>query len=148
LGRAQQSIGSELEFLRWCGTQTVDRGLSRFVIERFKLLSLSRPRSLRLHELVFKAIDATVKVDETVRAQLDDRFAEYIGLHAPSKDIEFYTVIYHHRSRIEAELKRGNTRPALQYAYFLSTPPREILPALVPAPNSILDHFVVMKHLL
>jgi tetratricopeptide (TPR) repeat protein len=150
LSRAQQSIGKELKFMRWCGTQTIDRGLAKFIVtnvgiansEKFRLLSQARPQSLRLHELVFKAMMAIVEVDKNIQESFSNKFAEYIGLHAFSKDIEFYSVIYHHRAQIVEELKKGNLRPAFQYAYFLSTPPKDIISHLIPRSEAILEQLL------
>jgi hypothetical protein len=144
LGRLREPLANELAFFAWCGSPRADRSLARHVLaplgprklEMFCLLAADRHDVLRLHDIVYAALQS-VGVAAGDRADaFEEKLASYIESLASAKsgDLPFLNLRDIHRHKLEQLAAQRADRDAYLYCVLHAWDDAEVSPGLVGDP--------------
>ncbi len=142
LARHAGVLRSELNFLAWCDTPLLDRGLVVHILgeqgiiklERRSFLARAPSHVVRVHDIVFASVRANSSVLLVDASHAARDVAEYVESVAASKGLALFRVVHRHRDLFARSVHEQGSQDPLLYAYLLGNDPTDLDASVLPDP--------------
>ena len=124
LGRLRPLLENELSVFLWAGQPYCDKSFLRAVIgpislsmlEQYGLTAPESAASVRIHDIVFAALNVANWLSPKRAAEIDDHLANVIRRHVRDDGHGLQTIANQLHGKIARNVENGDRRPALLYA--------------------------------
>lgn len=121
------ALSSELEFVKWCGSSRIDSELLSICVssragsnlQKRAFLSATVSGNIRVHDIVYQSILATVEVSEQQSRQFCDKLDDFISTECESERSLLNRIVNFHSPLLKGLLKYSS-RPSFVYAVALA----------------------------
>ncbi|EMO9850648.1 tetratricopeptide repeat protein [Pseudomonas aeruginosa] len=124
LGRLKPALEEELCLFQWAGQSHCDRAFFKYVVgplrlkafERHGLTAPENEASIRIHDIVFTALQSLNWLSDEKARQIDDRLEAFIVQQIHQDGHGLQLIASQLRSKIASNVTNGDRRPAFLYA--------------------------------
>lgn len=142
LGRLKKVFKEDLSLFQWAGQSHCDRAFFKRVagslglktLERYGLTAPEGPASIRIHDIVFTALQSLNWLTDERSKEIDRHLEEFILQQISDDGHGVHLIASHLRGKISSNVANGDRRPAFLYALTMIWMGSAIPVSLLPDP--------------
>ena len=124
LGRLKPALGEELCLFQWAGQSHCDRAFFKYVVGTLRLRSFERhgltapesEASIRIHDIVFTALNSLNWLTDEKSRQIDAKLEAFILRQISEDGHGLQLIASQLKGKIASNVENGDRRPAFLYA--------------------------------
>ena len=153
LKRFQDSLGTELRAIKWLGSKKLYRPLLRKLIgpvgirklEAHSLVTSSRQSVLRLHDVIFSALNSASWMQQADHDFYEDKLDIFLTAAAQSPTVDLKAAALVHQGKLLELIRLGAKRPSFVYSMLQAWRPEDLDRKIIGDPADVLTRLELEK---